>query len=284
MKLFILNILLIFIILACILRTYNFCHLTKIDKNKIKDGRKYSKQSNIIIASCIRDGEKYVKNNIIKIYKYFSKYFRKVKVVVLENDSKDKTREILLSLRDKIDIDVVGCGLNTSHCQMKLNNDRTSHDKKRVRRMAFIRNELLNHIKNIQKDYDYCLVFEADQEYNIIANGGLFESIYYLKNNKNIDGVACYGVKTVSFYGQIYDDFAHKSNCRAFLEMFGFGMKKVESSFNGLVIYKLPFGVDIKYNEKTNDCEHIDFHKQMNFYLNKNFRVEIDDHFFSTIL
>lgn len=251
------------------------------DKKLSSLGKKAIKNKNLILCTCVRDAENNV-NNIKKVYRYFSRFFNKVKLLVMENDSIDKTRERLLELKTHIDIDIIGCGLNSNVCSMKLNNDRTSRNYKRFRRMAIIRNELISHVNKIQSDYNYCVIFDGDTKINIDTNG-LLESMYHLEYNKNIDAISCYGLGYASLcvLNKMYDGIAYKpiynDNLINLLTTFRLrNLIKVKSSFNGLCIYKLPFTDEIKYDIKTKECEHISFNKNFNIYLNPRFIVKCD--------
>ena len=239
------------------------------------------RNKNLILCTCVRDAEDNI-ININKVYRDFAKYFNKVKLLVMENDSKDKTRKKLLDLKSYIDIDLVGCGLNSNVCNMKLNNDRTSRNYKRFRRMAIIRNELISHVKKIQSDYNYCVIFDGDTNINIDTNG-LLESMYHLEYNKHIDAISCYGLGYASLFtlNKIYDGIAykpvHNDNLINLLTTFRLNdLTKVKSSFNGLCIYKLPFTDKMKYDIKTKECEHISFNKNFNIYLNPKFVVKFN--------
>ena len=197
----------------------------------------------------------------------------------MENDSKDKTREKLLKLKSKgLDLDVVGCGLNSKVCEMKLNNIRNGISSTRCRRMAKIRNILLDHIKSIQGNYDFCVIFDGDLRLKI-STEGMLESLCYIKMRKNVDAIAAYTMtKSSGMIGSFYDEFAYKpinthmpGHLMQLCSFFMNGLVKVKSCFNGLTIYKLPFADHIKYYENTNICEHISFHRKMNTYLNTNF-------------
>jgi hypothetical protein len=251
------------------------------DKKLIGIGERAIKNKNLILCTCVRDAEDNI-NNIKKLYRYFTRYFNKVKLLVMENDSKDKTREKLLDLKSDINIDVIGCGLNSNVCNIKLNNDRTSRNYKRFRRMAIVRNELVSHIKKIQNNYNYCIMFDGDMKLNIYTNGFL-ESMYHLEYKHHIDAISCYGLGYASLLvlNKIYDGIAYKpvdnDNLINLLTTFRLSnLTKVISSFNGLSIYKLPFTDNIKYDIKTKECEHISFNKNFNIYLNPKFVVKFN--------
>ena len=257
----------------------------KKNLHHIYKGKEVAKNSSIILATCVRNASDSI-YNIECFYDKFNAIFKKVKLVVLENDSTDKTREALLKMKqEKInDMDIVGCGLDQDQCLMKLNNIRSGVSSQRTRRMAKIRNILLSHIKAIQKDYQYCVMFDGDIEINEFENDGIFDTMYYLDHDKKIDAIAANTYQDHGeMYNRIYDSYAFKPVKGARLSYlvyyFKDGIVKVKSAFYGLVIYRLPFADNIKYDENTETCEHIGFHEQLdNMYINTNFVIEISAH------
>jgi hypothetical protein len=278
----------LFVTIAIIILLYlTFSQESKKKKNlhHITKGKEVAKNTNIILATCVRNASDSI-YNIECFYNKFNAIFKKVKLVVLENDSTDKTREDLLNLKqEKInDMDIVGCGLDQDQCYLKLNNIRTGISYERTRRMAKIRNILLSHIKSIQKDYDYCAMFDGDLEIDEFENDGIFDTMYYLDKDKKIDAIAANTYQDHGeVYNKIYDFYAFKpvrgTRLSSLVYYFKDGIVKVKSAFNGLVIYRLPFTDEIKYDENTKTCEHIGFHEQLdNMYINTNFVIEITGH------
>lgn len=257
----------------------------KYNEKNIKKGKEVAKETRLIIATCLRNAEDSM-SNIACIYNKFNCIFKDVKLVVLENDSSDKTRKELLELKKKSipDMDIVGCGIDQDECKLKVNNIRTGRGKERTRRMAKIRNIMLAHIKSIQKDYDYCLFFDGDLKIEEFENEGIFDTMYYFDKDKTIDAIAANAYKDHGeVYNRMYDYFALKpykgNRLLALSYYFKDGLIKVKSAFNGFVFYRLPFSDEIKYNEDTNTCEHIEFNEQLkNMYVNMNFVIEISEH------
>lgn len=274
----------IVIILLCIIVIiiYLITNRPLPSKNLSILGKEAIKNKNLILCTCIRDAEDNIKS-IKKTYYYFSRYFKKVKLLVMENDSIDHTRKKLFELKkNNIDIDIVGCGINNSLCKLNLNNIRTGRSYKRFRRMAIIRNQLISHIKSIQNDYEYCIIFDGDMDMKIDTCGFL-ESMYYLEYKKRIEAVTCYGIGHASLFtlNKMYDGIAYKplknNNLIDLLTSFRLSkITKVKSSFNGLSIYKLPFLDKMKYDEQTKECEHISFNSYFNIYINPRFTILFD--------
>lgn len=279
MKTIIVLILIIFYLLLGLLKT------TKTNLKYASLGKEHTSKSRAIVATCVRDCEDRI-NFLKRNYQYFKRHFGHVKLLVIENNSSDNTRKKLLELRKNIDLDILGCGVNMPFCELKVNNIRSGIKPNRVRRMSFIRNILLEHIKQIQHDYDYCIIIDGDIKCKIHDNG-FFESMYYLQKHKDIDAIACFGIEQNCIFRNFYDGYAYdKSNKSTYLDNMisqytSYYMKnlvKVKSAFNGITIYKLPFNDKIRYSEKTLTCEHISFNKKLNIFMNRNFLVDIIDH------
>ena len=279
------SILLVILFLLILYILYSRDSKKKHNEYRVKKGKEVAKESRLIIATCLRNAEDSM-SNIVCIYNKFNCIFKEVKLVVLENDSNDKTRKELLDLKNKSipDMDIVGCGIDQDECKLKVNNIRTGRGKERTRRMAKIRNIMLAHIKTIQKDYDYCLFFDGDLKLEEFENEGIFDTMYYFDKDKTIDAIAANAYKDHGeVYNRMYDFFAFKpskgNRLSAFSYYFKDGLIKVKSAFNGFVFYRLPFSDEIKYNEDTTTCEHIEFNEQLkNMYINMNFVIEILAH------
>jgi len=274
-------IILVLFVITLIYIVYMFAN-RKYNPHHIAKGKEFAKHKKVIMATCLRDAQCSM-DSIELLYIKFCKIFKDVKVVVLENNSKDKTRTRLLELkRDRIsNMDVIGCGLNKDYCDLKLNNVRSGISSARTRRMAKIRNIILEHVKTIQKDYDFCFMFD-DVEIDEFENDGIYDTMYHFENDKTIDAIASNAyLINHDVYNKMYDDFAFKpvKGNRLLSWLYHFnnnGLIKVKSAYNGFVFYRLPFTEEIKYDENTNTCEHIDFNEQLNnVYLNQNFMIQI---------
>ena len=93
-----------------------------------------------------------------------------------------------------------------------------------------------------------------------------------IKNSKNINGV--FGM-SVSHKNCMYDIGAVKPLYKLIEIYLKIKLVKVDSAFSGFGIYKMKYIIDnnVKYNEKTNKIEHIDFNKQIsNLYVYSKFR------------
>src|SRR5207253_156664 len=80
--------------------------------NKFIEGKKLASQQKVLITGLIRDGEhniEYIKKRMEAVGKCFSDY----RIIIVENNSKDLTREKLLEWSDKNPkVIILGCGVN----------------------------------------------------------------------------------------------------------------------------------------------------------------------------
>lgn len=220
--------------------------------------------------------------------------FKEYKIVIFENDSIDNTRNIIkqyqlynnnIILLDCCDDGSCDCKLNHIHPKVI-----GEGSKKRIDKMAYLRNKYLNYIKHNLSDYDYMLVIDID------ITGGIYMNGYYSTFSKDWDVITARGLRqipgTYGYINSIYDPLAyipyndtyisgynkdrysiHYNELKSFIKYnIGDPLIPVKSSFNGIAIYKIKDILDIEYDSKTR-CEHIDF----NFKLcNKDKHIYID--------
>ena len=66
----------------------------KMFQNRVRRGKELMKNSTVVFCSLVRDCENSLKQNIPKVEELRSS-FRASHVVLVENDSKDRTKEVL---------------------------------------------------------------------------------------------------------------------------------------------------------------------------------------------
>lgn len=161
------------------------------DNANFQDGKDYMENSTIVFTGLIRD-----KVNNIPYYKYyFSKlgnYFKDYRVVIVENDSKDGTREKLLEwAREDPKVIILGCGVNVPKCEMKLMETyKHSITKPRLEKMVLLRNTYLEYIKKNLSNFDFMFIIDLD----IIGSAyieGISDSFYYFQKYPQIDCISC---------------------------------------------------------------------------------------------
>lgn len=219
--------------------------------------------NNIAFCFIVKDGDKYLENNINKIIELGNLYFDEFKIFYAENDSKDNTINILKNYKNKYS-NIFGEHLlldgkhSTELCDGNINNC-----KKRTRRLAYIRNIVLNQAKK-WKECNYMIMLDLDF---IDFDKKIFYDMFnIIKNNTNIDGI--FGMSVTKDDNKCIYDVAAIKPYKNILNVINDEDKliKVKSAFSGFGIYRMQTLIDnnIEYNIKTNDIEHIDFNKNIN--------------------
>lgn len=265
-------------------------------------GEKASKNSSIIIAGLIRNGAFQIaelKQRCSGIISHFKSY----KIIIVENNSTDNTRDFLLEWVKEDPNVILLCqdifSVNHTECDIsnlfpKSENLGASPLPARIQKMSFLRNIYLKHIQHYYSDYDYLCVMDMDLKGNLYLDGFL-QSFFLLSSSKNIDAIACNGVIQNSedhFY--YYDSFAHielgdpyvwenqtaKSNHDKYVHTHitlkystKMNLDRVRSAFGGVVLYKMDKIKNASYDFSPNffSCEHSYFHKNLTIMVNPRF-------------
>lgn len=163
-------------------------------ENEITLGKEYLKSKKVAFCGLIRDGGERLPHVISKV-EDMGKYFKDWEVLIVENDSKDNTRSMLLDWSNKSKkVSVLGCGgINLPEC--KLNMKRTIEHEitdYRITKMATLRNIYLDELKK-RDDIDLVIVWDFDL-ISEIDEDGLFKTGYKLLMNNEINAVCANGI------------------------------------------------------------------------------------------
>jgi len=294
-------ILVLFIILFIIFNGYseNNFRCKGYSPSETEQGKAYLKTKKVVFCGLIRDGEERLPHLISKVEK-MGKYFKDWEVLIVENDSKDKTRSILLDWANTSKkVSVLGCGgINLPEC--KLNMKRTiGHEVTdyRISKMANLRNIYLDEIEK-RDDIDLVIVWDFDL-ISEVDEIGLFKTGYKLLTNNDINAVCANGIIKHDIIPFItsekikkeigvpiytyYDTFAYRElndkitpiKNKYFYDFIYSNpepcddkLKKVRSCFGGFTIYKKDGLLKSKYgtyNDENNMaiCEHEFLNKQI---------------------
>jgi hypothetical protein len=225
---------------------------------------------NVAFCFIVKDGDKYLEKNLMKIIQFGDLYLDNYRIYYVENDSVDKTNEILDKFEKKYK-NIYGkhLKLDGKHSTDLCNKFDERNCSNRTRRLAFIRNQVLNQV-NQWNECKYMIMLDLDFiDFDMKELHNMFNII---KNSKNINGV--FGM-SVSHKNCMYDIGAVKPLYKLIEIYLKIKLVKVDSAFSGFGIYKMKYIIDnnVKYNEKTNKIEHIDFNKQIsNLYVYSKFR------------
>ncbi|CAF1529435.1 unnamed protein product [Adineta steineri] len=272
---------------------------SKINQTRIEHGRKHFSKSRIIICGLIRDRELHIKR-LINQLNSLTKLFADYAIVIVEDDSKDHTREKLVEWANiNSHIHVIGCGdlVNNIHpCNMSLPATKRSSIPyiDRIEKMVRLRNIYLNYIEKhtLLKQFDYVLVEDFDLTSYTYLNG-FFSTGFYFQNDLTIDAICANGqfYKSIFLnlirYQTYFDPYAHKDKQNqnwtvAYNDMWSSFFRHyscndelipVQSCFSGRTMYRFKSIQGKRYRTyldqyKQAICEHVGFHETFNMYLN----------------
>ena len=218
---------------------------------------------NIAFCFIVKDGGEYLELNIERIFKLCMLLPINFKIFYAENDSKDDTINILIKLKNNYK-NIYGEHLlldgkhSTELCVNSLNKNCTN----RVRRLAFLRNIVLNKAKE-WKECDYMIMLDLD--FVDFSDEQFYKMFNIIKNNKNINGI--FGMSVIEKNNNsLYDLGAVKPFSKIFSIIAEEELVKVDSAFSGFGIYRMKPIIDnnLQYNLNADEIEHIDFNKNIN--------------------
>lgn len=219
------------------------------------------RDKNVVVALLARDCEKALAHNRKKI-EYLCSFFKQYSIVVVENDSKDNTKQVLLDWsRDNENVHLVMNDFGTLTIQSSKDCDmRNLH---RIGKMANYRNMYLDYIcKHIKFIIDYLVVIDVDiLDFSV---KGILSAIE--KAPKSWGGLFANGTERLSLFNieiatKQYDIFAFEkkidelSNARTrfyWKRKLGKLISKNNyfeciSAFGGIGVYKWEAIKDLKY-------------------------------------
>jgi hypothetical protein len=227
---------------------------------KYSDSNNKMKKYNVIFAGTCRNVKSYIKK-ILEHIDNCGEKFNSYYLIVYENDSTDKTREILEK--------------NKKSNYFYIFEDNIKEERRTVR-LERGRNLILDKIREINKDnyYQYLIIIDLD---NVNRNGTFVKTIDNCFDNEDWDVISAnqkkkyYDTYALRFQDLTYDCGAKKpvdgKECEKINIKFPPNKRiDVDSAFGGTAIYKLSsIPNHCKYNGKYEDgdekCEHVDFNK-----------------------
>ena len=271
---------------------------------RVERGNDLMGNSAVAICALVRDCETALKNNIPFINELAAK-FKDSKIVVIENDSVDRTKEILQNWAidsSNVHIHSEDYGTTTIQKDHQGQAEKTKYfSNNRIEKMANYRNIYLNYVKTELK-VDFVIMIDLDV-HNIdldgISNSFGFEKPWDSINSNGRkltpqNPLAPYFYDTFAF--RDIDDFGPttmqkiKQYQRKYKNLKkGEDFIQVHSGFNGLAIYRWDSIKNLNYRFEENEddivkfsCEHVTFHDDMrsngqgNIYLNPSQIVEYE--------
>ena len=221
----------------------------------------------------VRDGEKYLLNNLNKIESFCKSNFSDYRIFFLENDSVDSTRQILsnkMSTNNKIK--GIFKKINDLHSTKLCKDNILNYNcNTRTRFLASLRQELLEY--SLKEPSDITLM--CDLDFISFNDTELLRMVRILIDN-NLDGV--FGMSYSK--GKEYDTGAIRPYDQNLIDKIvkgGTNIIQVDSAFSGFGVYstKSITSKKAKYNLNNNSIEHIDFNKYFDkLYVYPNFKPD----------
>ena len=274
-------------------------HLKESYETTTEEGFETMKQKTIVICALVRDVENKmaaIERKAEKIGKSFYNY----RILIVENDSSDKTRELLLNwAKRNPKVEILGCGLNAEKCSIKGAEKKTeghSVYRTRIEKMVYLRNIYLewvqyyaktkspSPVKGITtKHFDYMAVWDLDTIGNVYIDG-IANTIQQFKNNPDADAICAYGIYRFGPLEIYYDTYAHLTAADKFhidsktyhdvktrfnvQHKRGEDMVPVVSCFSGFTMYRVSSlmkpGVEYDMSPPENlECEHVRLHSKL---------------------
>lgn len=254
----------------------------KFEEN-VEIGKIYTKTKKVVICTLLRDAEKKldkIKERSEKVGSLFQDY----RILVVENDSQDKTRNLLLEWRDQNPkVEILGCGINQKSCKLK-HDPTVGHSVtfKRIKKMALLRNIYLNRVYEKYSDFDFVIVWDLDIIGNVYLDGILHSMSKF--NKPYINAICANGIYRWGTLNIFYDTYAllrknqkfHISQklCHDIKEGLTFNYSRdnslvnVDSCFSGFTIYRLQNIFDSyhdipKESDDNLNCEHVTLNKKL---------------------
>lgn len=269
---------------------------------QVQESKKKCASETIVFVGLIRNnGEKAVsfwKPWIEGLGGYFSDY----KIIFVENDSQDDTRDWIWNWKkqnEKVHLLCPEKGYNTKDCKLGISSYQKRGDKetkleKRIEILSILRESYLEEIKTYE-GVDFVMVIDWDIQGDLSVEG-FFHALHLMRNSSRIDTVAVnsfYQVRNKNW--KIFDTFPLISSdvCmelsipekkrkmdekteKKFHQTFLKNLNPifVDSAFGGMALYKCQSWKEkeVHYYEEDNDiqarcpyqCEHSRLHEKLN--------------------
>lgn len=271
-----------------------------INRENQDSGSSYYAGKTIVVCGLVRDAAKNLNETLSRVYNLVY-LFKDYRIVILENDSKDMTREILLAhANNDPKFLVLGCGINSSQCKLDLpvtDGSLGGMSQGRISKMMNLRNQYLDFVEAKFSSFDLMAVWDLDINGVLYLDGILDTGALFAADDMQVkstgsfkvDGIASQGFRLIECFGGSVvtygDSYAYMDRSlndwpkrlRAlFLSLFPgypYQVQRVESAFNGFALYRIKSLNGKRYNTWIDEhgevvCEHRGLHKGLNMWIN----------------
>lgn len=261
---------------------------------KIRDGYLYMKKKRLIITTLVRNVEDRIPD-MIKKCEATGGLFEDYRILIVENNSNDKTRDLLIDWSKKNPkVIVLGCGYNNPQpCSISIATVETKDhfiDRPRIEKMVYLRNIYLEEIKKNTElnTFDFVLMWDLDILGSMYLDGIANTMYHFMKDeNLGVDAICSHGIVFAGAANLYYDTYAHVDKGKNFdfnskfshdisvrtTKMFdkrGDEPYEVNSCFSGATFYRMSallkdqvFYDMTPSNENNLECEHVRLHQKL---------------------
>jgi hypothetical protein len=239
--------------------------LDTLNHEDFRIGKEEMAKHSLIIAGITRDNATEIPT-MIKYIEKTGSFFKDYRVIIFENDSKDKTKELLENWQDE-------------NSKVLLVSESFANEKRpSIGFLATVRNKYIHEmIKSEYDSFDIAMMVDMDMTYGWDMRG-LFDSF---KKISKWDAICSNGI--YKRQGNMWDMFAFRNeefkedlkdpNYWSVIVPKGQKIYRVDDSlisvdscFGGLAFYKREFIKKCEYASLEGDCEHVPFHKCLKEY------------------
>jgi len=154
--------------------------------DEFTDGFAKMKERKVVIAGLLRDRVRVV-DHLRRHSEMIGELFKDYRVIVVENDSVDGTRQKLDEWQKQNNkVVIIGGKMNL----MRTTN--RSGANPRIGKMVLLRNMYLEYVENHLSDFDYLIVNDMDI-FGSCYHEGIASSIHHMEKNQDADMIACNG-------------------------------------------------------------------------------------------
>lgn len=246
------------------------------------------KRTKVLIVGLVRDVESTLPHLIRKTEKV-GKAFADYRILLVENDSKDQTRSLLLKWRQRNPrVTILGCGVNSPECRLSLPGGKGDHDvnRKRISKMVFLRNIYLDALRTVDvAEWPLTIIWDLD----ILGSAyldGIANTISRMDADPSLSAMCAYGAYHVSsLWNNHYDNYAavlkgesyrhdlanlhYTKTISGMTSQPGSNPFEVESCFGGFTLYRTAaltnrnVFYDMSPSLDNVECEHVRLHAKL---------------------
>ena len=269
------------------------CHY---DPTHLSEGREYFKQCKVVVVGLLRDkADRLTDGRVQRLTQHITDQFGDYRVLIVENDSADETRQLLLDWAQRDSkVKVLGCGVNQPECTMKLAKTLAhSTYAPRIQKMVDLRNVYMDALQQDAdvQDADFVCVVDLDLHAGLYAEG-IWDTGYQFKHHPDWSAICANGLEVfetpIDHRLRYLDTYAlrteqvwnYRKRSLDDLSVMHWPLRcdvsprKLVSGFSGLTFYRYKQVKELRYfmmvdNYSSPLCEHVSLSLQLDgVYIN----------------